>query len=326
MNLGQRILVIAPSRLHFGLLSFGHPKARQFGGLGAMVEQPGLRIEITPASALRVVGWYRERVQDAARRWADFTSRSLKDLHCQIDVTSAPRLHTGLGVGTQVALSVAAGLNAWYGVDAPSAAEFAASVGRGERSAIGTYGFLSGGLIAELGKLPGDRISPLLERVELPAEWRFVLISPPAELGLSGLAEQDAFRELPPVPVDVTQRLTDTMCERLLPAAKAGCFGEFSESLFDFGHIAGNCFASIQGGAYHGPLLTRLVERIRAMGLQGVGQSSWGPTLFVLCRDANESEYLRGELLTDRSLGPDNLVITAPNQGGARIVREPCNP
>ena len=51
-------------------------------------------------------------------------------------------------------------------------AELAQSVGRGLRSAVGTYGFVHGGMIAERGKLPGEVISPLDARVVLPEDWR----------------------------------------------------------------------------------------------------------------------------------------------------------
>ena len=38
------IEVVAASRLHFGLLSFGDASLRQFGGVGAMVEEPRLHV------------------------------------------------------------------------------------------------------------------------------------------------------------------------------------------------------------------------------------------------------------------------------------------
>ena len=40
----RTVLITAPSRLHFGMLSFGHAEERQFGGVGAMIDAPGLRL------------------------------------------------------------------------------------------------------------------------------------------------------------------------------------------------------------------------------------------------------------------------------------------
>ena len=45
-------VVTPPSRLHFGLWSLASPAGRQFGGVGAMVERPGLALVIEPGQRL----------------------------------------------------------------------------------------------------------------------------------------------------------------------------------------------------------------------------------------------------------------------------------
>src|SRR4051794_19352028 len=42
-----------PSRLHFGLLSWGSESSRQFGGVGLMIDAPGLEIHAEPAGSWR---------------------------------------------------------------------------------------------------------------------------------------------------------------------------------------------------------------------------------------------------------------------------------
>ena len=61
---------------------------------------------------------------------------------------------------------------------APIAAGAMLSVGRGLRSAVGTYGFAFGGLIIEQGKAADDALSPLVYRLDVPDDWRFALIQP----------------------------------------------------------------------------------------------------------------------------------------------------
>ena len=56
--------------------------------------------------------------------------------------------HAGLGSGTELPLSVAAGLNAFWGLPARRRRNWAER-GPGSRSAVGTYGFVFGGLIVE---------------------------------------------------------------------------------------------------------------------------------------------------------------------------------
>ena len=69
-----------------------------------------------------------------------------------------------------------------------SAVRLAELVGRGERSAIGTHGFAQGGLLVEGGKAAGESVSPLVSRLELPADWALVLLIDRGQRGLSGAA------------------------------------------------------------------------------------------------------------------------------------------
>ncbi len=331
----RRVHVVAPSRLHFGLLSFGHADGRQFGGVGMMIERPAVHLDIVRADRFEVaVGdadasiafetgpsvseSLASRVVEYARRWAKFHDLPNAPA-CRITIESAPPQHSGLGVGTQLGLSVAAGLNALYDLIQPTAVELAMSVGRGLRSAVGTYGFVEGGLIVERGKLPGEAIAPLDCRLDLPPDWRVVLIQPTTAMGLSGNDEQQAFDGLPPIPKEVTGRLMEEIRLHMLPAAARGDFDTFSESVYRYGRLAGMCFAAIQGGPYNGPRLQQLVDRIRELGIRGVGQSSWGPTLFALLPDQAAAETFRYRLAAELSSEEATLTETALNQDGAQI-------
>lgn len=313
----REIQVTAPSRLHFGLLSFGNTQARQFGGVGVMIERPSVQLAIRESDQLQTSGPLAERVGKFAARWSEFHELPLPD--CHVEVRQAPRQHTGLGTGTQLALSVAAGLLAFQRMPLPTPAELAISVGRGLRSAVGTYGFAEGGLIVERGKQPREPIAPLDCQIDVPAEWRFVLVSPRDSEGRSGRSEQKAFRELPPVPQEVSERLASLLCEQMIPAVAMNDFDQFSASVFQYGHIAGSCFAACQGGPYNGPRLSQIVELIRLLGCRGVGQSSWGPTLFAVTRNADEATGLIEQLRAELKLADDEVWMSAPNNTGAQV-------
>lgn len=311
--------VHAPSRLHFGMFSFAQPGVRQFGGVGAMVGQGTLRLRIEPAEQFVVEGPLAERVRTTAERFA--RARGEAELPaCRVQVVAAPEEHVGLGVGTQLALSVSAGLNSFLGGDPLDAESLAALSGRGARSAIGTYGFTLGGLLVERGKLADETLSPLECRVEFPAAWRFVLVRPGNQRGLSGEDEQVAFRDLPPVPRETTERLWQEVREELMPAARAPEFERFGESLYRFGYEAGSCFAARQGGPFAGSRIEELVAAIRELGVRGVGQTSWGPTVFALLEDQAATEVFQVRL-ANWLPADDKIVIVAPNNEGASIVR-----
>src|SRR5262249_46094799 len=151
--------VTAPSRLHFGLWSLAGAAGRQFGGVGAMVQPPELKLSIRSADQFEATGTGASRVGSFAQAWTRFHYRDLPAVRVEIHGTVAE--HAGLGMGTQLGLSVAAGLNAFCELPDQTPQELALSVGRGLRSAVGTYGFVFGGLIVEQGKLPAEPISPL---------------------------------------------------------------------------------------------------------------------------------------------------------------------
>lgn len=315
----RRVQVSAASRLHFGLFSTGRSPGRQFGGVGLMIEKTAVQLQIESGTACAVAGPLAERVREFVGRWAEFHG-GVGNLPCRIVVQEAADCHVGLGVGTQLGLAVAAGLNVFLQQPPASPLELALSVGRGHRSAVGTYGFASGGLIVERGKLGPEPLGPLEIRLEVPPQWRFVLLQPRAPRGLSGQAEQEAFRHLPPVPPEVTARLIAEVRERMVPAVASADCEAFGESVYAYGRLAGDCFAPVQGGPYNGPQLAALVDLIRAQGVRGVGQSSWGPTLFAILPHASDAQAFVA-CLADRAECRDiRFAIHGPANHGARVT------
>ncbi len=313
----REIEIVAPSRLHFGLLSFGQSE-RRFGGVGAMIATPCVRIRMTPAEQLTAAGPHADRCLEFARRWSQF-HRWSTELGCRIEVIESPRAHMGLGTGTQLGISIAAGLSALFDVPMASPAELAISVGRGRRSAVGTHGFGEGGLIVDGGKSPRDAISALHCRLDIPHDWRFVMICPHEAVGLFGNDEQETLQSLH-MPAKTTDELQAIVRDAMIPALAQHDFGAFSESVYRYGRMAGQCFAERQGGPYNGPLLTEIVETIRSLGVTGVGQSSWGPTIFSLLPDQAAAELLVDRLSRIYDHQTHDIWISAPNNTGAKLT------
>ena len=155
--------------------------------------------------------------------------------------------------------------------------------------------------------------------MELPDAWRFVLIRPDHQRGLSGEDELRAFRDLPAVPPETTERLWKEVRDELLPAARASDFERFSDSLYRFGYDAGMCFAARQGGPFAGADIEKLVAGIRQLGVRGVGQTSWGPTVFALTENEVAARALESRLANSLPTGHE-MDIVAPNNRGVSIV------
>jgi beta-RFAP synthase len=194
-------------------------------------------------------------------------------------VERCPAEHTGLGVGTQLGLAVAKALAVAQGSPHDPAAALATRIGRGERSAIGIHGFDSGGLIVEGGKQPGQDVSPLVEHVTLPDVWRVVVFTPPGADRWHGDDERRAFATASGGEPAALLHLAETA---ISPAAARGDLDAFGEALHEFNRRAGEPFAAAQGGAYASAEIAALIAEVRGLGVRGVGQSSWGPTVFAV--------------------------------------------
>lgn len=318
----RTVTVRTASRLHFGLFALeaaAGTDERSYGGVGVMVSRLGIELHLQQAEKFEVAeGPLAERIGGFARRWAEFYGRPLPAMKIALGEHTPD--HIGLGTGTQLGLAVAAGLSAFHGLPVPPLEELCRSVGRGLRSAVGAYGFAHGGMIVDRGKLPGEFLSPLDCRLELPAAWRFVLVRPLQGAGLAGEREQQAMdhanRNLAPL----TEKLVAEAREHLVPAAATGNFADFAASLGRYCELAGQFYTDVQGGPYNGPAVTTLAEKIRALGHIGFGQSSWGPTLFVACENDVAADQLAQQLLaTDPTRTQLEITIAPVCNEPARI-------
>jgi beta-RFAP synthase len=286
------IHVVAPSRLHFGLfhvpVAGEQSRDRVFGGVGLMVDTPGVAVAAKPADSWQFEGMLASRAQEFAM-WYTMSLPEEERRAYQVLVERCPAEHTGLGVGTQLGLAVAKALAVAHGRDNAPATELAARVGRGERSAIGVHGFDRGGLITELGKRPGEDVSPLVEHVALPRQWRVVLFNLPSSSAWHGARERMAFANAGAGDPEALRRIAQTA---ILPAARSADIQAFGAAVHEFNRKAGEPFVAAQGGPYASRAIEELIADVRAAGIRGVGQSSWGPTVFAVVPDADTAMSL----------------------------------
>jgi beta-ribofuranosylaminobenzene 5'-phosphate synthase len=308
--------VEAPSRLHFGLLNLpvagrdrwpeidGSPglPVRHFGGVGLMIDKPGLAVRVERTGEWSASGPSADRAIEFASRFVGTLPADSRSPF-RVVVDSCAEQHVGLGVGTQLALSVAKALAIEVGHAEWAATELAARVGRGERSAIGVHGFDRGGLVVEAGKLPGEILSPLIAHHPFPDDWAVLLVFPEAGRFWHGDKERDAFARVGqagPSPAE-TESLCRLAMTGILPGIAAANLDQFGEAVYEFNARVGDAFAPAQGGRYSSAAVAACVASLRALGVKGVGQSSWGPTVFAIL-DRQQGDSLRARVVDSPSL------------------------
>lgn len=315
----SQVRIKTPSRLHFGLLGLGKPARRQYGGVGLMIEDPGLEINVESADRWEAIGPQSHRALSIAQSIAENLASMGRILDpLRIQILQSPEPHVGLGVGTQLSMAVAQALALHTGMMEFSARQLAELSGRGNRSGIGIHGFAEGGLIVDAGRR-GDDIPTRVLRTPFPKGWFILIVQPESLAGLHGNAELEAFHLLPPVPETITEQLSAQVLLGLIPAVLENDLPEFGRMLEKIQETVGQCFESVQGGAYSSSIHRNVVESMRANGLLGVGQSSWGPTLYGFSNEGFEKRYqIRDRLRKNFGLNNERICWTQASNHGAR--------
>jgi beta-RFAP synthase len=282
--------------------------------LGAALGAPSILLEAHPAAELSAAGPEADRLLLYARRFLEhhgITGGAVLRLHRAIPA------HAGLGSGTQLALATAAALATIFHRPTDAAA-LAEATGRGERSAIGMWTFAKGGFIVEGGRrIGGTEPAPVLMRYDVPAEWRCLLVLPDVARGLSGAAEDEAFRTLPPPPAEWAERIAHRILMQVLPALVERDVVAFGRGVTEVQQWVGETFRPVQGARFAHGVVGETVDALLAAGAAGAGQSSWGPAAFGLF---GSEEAAAGA--AERMKGRGDVFLTPFNNRGSRIWRE----
>jgi len=318
--------ISTPCRLHFGLIGWGPAIPRQFGGAGLMVRRPRVELTAKPGRAWEFHGPLAHRARAIVQNLLSATSTDSHFpgpiLPASIQILTAPPEHVGLGVGTQLSLAVIRALMELAGTAEPTISQLAELSGRGKRSGIGLHGFSHGGFIVDGGRRDHPSPPPLLARAPFPESWSILLVRPPGHRGVHGPAEHEAFSRLPPFPERAIDRMCRLILLGLLPAVIEQDLPAFGAALTELQTLVGEAFAPIQGDRFASTRGDEIIAELRKLGLQGAGQSSWGPTLYAFgILSDSERTKTTSYLIKHLGLSPDAIDWTEADNQGARIAR-----
>ena len=236
--------------------------------------------------------------------------------HLTLDFTTTIPTHQGLGSGTQHALLCAHAIIHLCQLPI-TIRKSTALMGRGQRSGIGIASYEQGGFIIDNGiqkNMPHVPPTPY-QRITLPTAWRVLLILAPHQQGVHGHAEKHAFHTLNQ---QKTQRLTHnatqyhgTTPDSIIQSITQKDFATFSRHIGKLQHAMSSHFAFAQNHRpYASTKVAHALHYLQHQGIQGYGQSSWGPTGFAFfphTRDASRTLHALQQLetsLTYRIVSP----------------------
>lgn len=282
----RSVIVRAGMRLHLGFYRFSDPPF-EYGGLGLAIERPSLSVSITEEGKPELQGWV-----------ADTASRVLGEVgiseHVGVKVEGFLRRHVGLGTTTRLVLSIlrAAYLMRGESVDLPA---MAWRLGRGRVSGVGVWTFIYGGMVVDSGRAPGMKgVPPPVSHAYLPSEWRAVIALPIVSgHSVSETGEEPIMRKPLRHP---NHDVLYSAVTRLLSASHLGLFPEFVAAIEKIQKLTGEYFSKWQGGIYCCEQSRILAERMGNLGLRGIGQSSWGPTVYGFAPTSKDAEEAADDL------------------------------
>jgi len=312
--------VEAPARLHLGFLDLNGGLGRRFGSLGLTIEGVATRLRAERTDDFSAEGPESERALAFARAYgARLGLAGGVRLHLHETI---PR-HAGLGSGTQLALAVGTAMARLYEAHSDSRA-IASILERGRRSGIGIGAFEDGGFIVDCGRddrAPGE-VPPLALRLSFPEDWRILLLFDQRGQGMHGEREVRAFAELPEFPEASAGQLCRILLMQVVPGLLEGRLDPVAEGIGAIQRTVGEHFAPAQGGCFASPAVSAALDWAAGQGFAGVGQSSWGPTGFVLAEDGEQARWLeQGLKRRFGDLSPLRYRIVTGRNLGARIDR-----
>ena len=134
--------------------------------------------------------------------------------------------------------------------------------------------------------------------MQFPSNWRVILIFDLKQRGLSGKVEHTSFTALPSFSAQTASSLCHLVLMQVLPALSEQNIEAFSMGIFEIQSSLGEFFASAQGGRYTSTSVGEAIGYLESLGIQGVGQSSWGPTGFAFVDSETQAHMLLRELQT----------------------------
>lgn len=327
--MARAIRVVAPSRLHFGLVDLGGVTGRSFGGSGAMLNWPRTVVRVEPSgcvkfSSLATSNADLESVTAAIGRMLD----EYPEATGGISIEEMPPPHCGLGSKTTLVLSCLCGLASANGLTLSSGELFRFS-GRGGASGVGLHGFILGGLIADAGH-PGRRIGPwlpsgvstppslplLISRIAAPSDWNVHLVNPGGE-GLSGKDEVEFFEASTPLPcAEVLSALAETW-HGIVPSFASADLGLLKISL---SNLSGIGFKRLEIKSR--PESAQAIQVISSVTGCPVGMSSMGPLVFAISKKECAGDVAAIIYGICQNEGWEWLGTTSFSNGGVNIEYE----
>tara|TARA_Y200000002_G_scaffold382091_1_gene397984 strand:+ start:1134 stop:2108 length:975 start_codon:yes stop_codon:yes gene_type:complete len=319
----NKLIINSPARLHIGFLDLQSQSSRMFGSIGLTIDNFVYNIKIEKSKNTHIIcqnliakSKIKEIIKSIKKKYSigNFTINILNEIP----------LHTGLGSGTQLALSIGFLISECFELKL-STDRLALILKRGRRSGVGIESFKKGGVNIDVGKIRNSKKIPLnLMNIKWPKAWRILLLMDSNITGVHGKKEIKEFKELNVSDSKMSNLNCKSLVMNIIPGIIECNFREFS---FGLRNIQDNMSTIFYGSPrrFASKNLEKIFSDIEKRGILSFGQSSWGPTGFIFFENSKKRNellnYLENYISLNNMHGLKILKVEGRNFG-KKIVNE----
>ena len=330
----MKVRITTPCRIHLSLIDENGYTGRVDGGVGLMLDQPNVVLEVSNSAdefAIECHRYYRESVHVINEKASKvFKLFHINNKNFHFNLLRYYPSHVGLGSKTQLSLAIGTAISKLKNMDIPIE-EITKMVERGGTSGIGWRGFETGGFIVDgghdygIGKekenfLPSSAsgsANPALtiSKYNIPENWRFVLVIPNVKPGAYGEEEVDIFKKYTPIPRDEVNEVSHQILMKMLPGILRNdlqCFGEGLKRIQSIG------FKKIEISLQK-QIVKDLLKLFEKIGVKAYGMSSFGPSILGITDSDEEAEKLKETVEKHLNGIGGHIYLCRPNNTGAKI-------
>lgn len=327
----MKISVRTSARLHLGFYNF-FSDGVAYGGLGVAIENPSVVVKVfkVEENGVKIVNRSSVDISDCV----ESVVKALGLRGIGIEVLSAIPRHVGLGSTTQTVLAIAYAASKLLRLSY-SVRELAVKLCRGRDSGIGIAVFELGGFVVDSGRRVGenrrilcptsvDSLPQLIFRASMPRGWSFTVIIPAMRRGFDEVSERKAMDMPQEVSKELQLELYKLIFLHMLPAILRRDIDTFGKALTKLQFIVGEYFSRYQGDVFCCKEAELAVKTLLNYGAKGVGQSSWGPTVYGLVEGHVAAKKLCEKVLKElRTIGVEaKCLAVKPRNRGAEVAVE----
>ncbi|WP_292461259.1 beta-ribofuranosylaminobenzene 5'-phosphate synthase [Methanothermococcus sp.] len=342
----MKLTIISPSRIHLGLIDLNGSIGRVDGGMGITLDYPNFIIEGRESPDIEIEfdknlnthstnnnhfnsaidkNELKKRIQEVSKNILNYIGE--KGIY--LNIKSIIPQHSGLGSGTQIALSTGKLISLIYNkeLDGKTLSNI---TGRGGTSGIGVNAFEKGGFIIDGGHTFGKgkdkeefrpssasknvRVPPILFRHDF--NWDIVLTIPKGN-SIYGNKEVDIFKKYCPIPLNETQKMCHLILMKMMPAIIENDIKSFGEVVNELQYMG---FKKVEVGLQK-DIVKKLLGALQKISYSGL--SSFGPTIYSICDGKEDIQKVveTSQEFFDKNGIDGNIIITKGNNKGFKIIK-----